>query len=69
MVAVAQLVEPRIVTPVVVGSSPISHPICQKCGAPQRAPFFVVAACVVSCVELLVRPAVVLVAWAGQHQL
>jgi len=27
VVAVAQLVEPRIVIPVVVGSSPISHPI------------------------------------------
>ena len=27
MVTVAQLVEPRTVTPVVVGSSPISHPI------------------------------------------
>jgi hypothetical protein len=27
MVAVAQLVEPWIVIPVVVGSSPISHPI------------------------------------------
>ena len=27
MVAVAQLVEPRIVIPVVVGSSPIGHPI------------------------------------------
>ena len=27
MVTVAQLVEPRIVIPVVVGSSPISHPI------------------------------------------
>ena len=27
MVAVAQLVEPRFVVPVVVGSSPISHPI------------------------------------------
>ena len=26
MVAVAQLLEPRIVIPVVVGSSPISHP-------------------------------------------
>ena len=26
MVGVAQLVEPRIVIPVVVGSSPISHP-------------------------------------------
>lgn len=29
MVAVAQLVEPWIVIPVVVGSSPISHPILQ----------------------------------------
>ena len=29
MVAVAQLVESRIVIPVVVGSSPISHPIDQ----------------------------------------
>jgi hypothetical protein len=28
MVAVAQLVESRIVIPVVVGSNPISHPIC-----------------------------------------
>jgi hypothetical protein len=27
VVAVAQQVEPRIVIPVVVGSSPISHPI------------------------------------------
>ena len=27
MVAVAQLVEPRFVVPVVVGSNPISHPI------------------------------------------
>lgn len=27
MVAIAQLVEPRIVIPVVVGSNPISHPI------------------------------------------
>ena len=27
MVGVAQLVEPRIVIPVVVGSSPIIHPI------------------------------------------
>ena len=27
MVAIAQLVEPRIVIPVVVGSSPIIHPI------------------------------------------
>jgi hypothetical protein len=35
MVGVAQLVEPRIVIPVVVGSSPIVHPIqmrarCQR---------------------------------------
>ena len=30
MVAVAQLVESRIVIPVVVGSSPISHPIRSK---------------------------------------
>ena len=30
MVAVAQLVESRIVIPVVVGSSPISHPIFYK---------------------------------------
>ena len=29
VVAVAQLVESRIVIPVVVGSSPISHPILQ----------------------------------------
>lgn len=27
MVAVAQLVEPRLVVPVVAGSSPVSHPI------------------------------------------
>lgn len=30
MVAIAQLVEPWIVIPVVVGSSPISHPNIQK---------------------------------------
>ena len=30
VVAIAQLVEPRIVIPVVVGSSPISHPIIQN---------------------------------------
>ena len=30
MVAIAQLVEPRIVIPVVVGSSPISHPIGEE---------------------------------------
>jgi hypothetical protein len=31
MVAVAQLVESRIVIPVVVGSSPISHPNFSRC--------------------------------------
>ena len=31
MVAVAQLVESRIVIPVVVGSSPISHPTFASC--------------------------------------
>ncbi len=31
MVGVAQLVEPRIVDPVVVGSSPIVHPNIQIC--------------------------------------
>ncbi len=30
MVGVAQLVEPRIVIPVVVGSSPIVHPILRR---------------------------------------
>ena len=35
MVAVAQLVEPWIVIPVVVGSSPISHPILHQ-GAAAR---------------------------------
>ena len=30
MVGVAQLVEPRIVIPVVVGSNPIVHPIFDK---------------------------------------
>ena len=30
MVAIAQLVESRIVIPVVVGSSPISHPNIEK---------------------------------------
>ncbi len=34
MVAVAQLVESRIVIPVVVGSSPISHPIIVLFGLP-----------------------------------
>ena len=32
MVSVAQLVEPRIVIPVVVGSSPIVHPIVVSVG-------------------------------------
>ncbi len=35
MVSVAQLVEPRIVIPVVVGSSPIVHP---KQVVPKRTP-------------------------------
>ncbi len=30
MVGIAQLVEPRIVIPVVVGSSPITHPIFEN---------------------------------------
>ncbi len=32
MVGVAQLVEPRVVIPVVVGSSPIVHPILKTTG-------------------------------------
>ena len=38
MVSVAQLVEPRVVIPVVVGSSPIAHPITMPAmvGSPQR---------------------------------
>jgi hypothetical protein len=32
MVGVAQLVEPRVVIPVVVGSSPIVHPIFSVMG-------------------------------------
>ena len=44
MVIVAQLVEPRIVIPVVVGSSPISHPslkfkVCESGGIGRRAGF------------------------------
>ena len=31
VVAIAQLVEPWIVIPVVVGSNPISHPIIRSC--------------------------------------
>ena len=38
MVAVAQLVESRIVIPVVVGSNPISHPILCRPFAPQGRP-------------------------------
>ena len=37
MVGVAQLVEPRIVDPVVVGSNPIVHPTLQ--GGEQRLDF------------------------------
>ena len=36
MVTVAQLVEPRIVTPVVGGSNPLSHPILKASGTPRR---------------------------------
>ena len=44
MVGVAQLVEPWIVIPVVVGSSPIVHPKSrQKKRLPQGAAFFVSA--------------------------
>jgi hypothetical protein len=38
MVAVAQLVESRIVIPVVVGSNPISHPKIQRLRARFRLP-------------------------------
>ena len=38
MVGVAQLVEHRIVTPVVVGSIPIVHPIFQKAPDENLAP-------------------------------
>ena len=41
MVAVAQLVESRIVIPVVVGSSPISHPKKTKKPAIFIAGFFI----------------------------
>ena len=39
MVGVAQLVEPRIVIPVVAGSSPVAHPIKQKGIAKRAVPF------------------------------
>ncbi len=39
-VAVAQLVESRIVIPVVVGSSPISHPKIQRVYKISCKPFF-----------------------------
>src|SRR5438477_3558931 len=38
MVAVAQLVESRIVIPVVVGSNPISHPILHVSGVDRQRP-------------------------------
>ena len=38
MVSVAQLVEPRIVIPVVVGSSPIVHPSFSACTHGQQPP-------------------------------
>ena len=37
VVAVAQLVESRIVIPVVVGSNPISHPTFTQCQSVTRA--------------------------------
>jgi hypothetical protein len=40
MVDVAQLVEPWIVIPVVVGSSPIVHPILSKKSGCGNAPLF-----------------------------
>ena len=36
VVAVAQLVEPRVVIPVVAGSSPVRHP-CFECNIPASA--------------------------------
>ena len=38
MVGVAQLVEPQVVALVVVGSSPITHPIKNKIRAVQNCP-------------------------------
>ena len=40
MVGVAQSVEHRVVAPVVVGSSPITHPIKAPVAQPDRAPDF-----------------------------
>ncbi len=42
MVVVAQLVEPRFVVPVVVGSSPIDHPRSKK--SPNRETFLYLGA-------------------------
>lgn len=38
MVAVAQLVEPRLVVPVVAGSSPVSHPRWVRCELSTKGP-------------------------------
>ena len=38
MVAVAQLVEPRLVVPVVAGSSPVSHPRWVRCEPATKGP-------------------------------
>ena len=47
MVAVAQLVEPRVVISAVVGSSPIGHPILRRAGLIACAAFsFLLAACI-----------------------
>src|SRR5690554_6464183 len=55
MVGVAQLVEHRIVTPVVVGSIPIVHPISAK--APGNQPgVFVSVACFADVVKLVDTP-------------
>lgn len=50
MVAVAQLVEPWIVIPVVVGSSPIGHPIFLK--------FFQISIILVNCCMIMQNPMV-----------
>ena len=38
MVAVAQLVEPRLVVPVVAGSSPVAHPTWVRCDPATKGP-------------------------------
>ena len=58
MVTVAQLVEPRTVTPVVVGSSPISHPIFPFRMTSKTSPYGAghVSAHGLACVELTSLP-------------